>query len=1254
MSLFNDIFYFVKKGKYLLLLTVILAIMCLILYKEYIFGGKLFLFEDIGSDTIRVSYPTYIYYFRMLHEGITWWSDKMGIGTSVLSHSDIVFDPFTYILYLFGENNIARMFVYMVITKIIVAGIFFWVYLSQFKLSTFAKYIGSITYAFGGFMILVGQHYVFGTIYAYMPLIFLGFELWIRKKNKWLMIIMLTLTALYFYYFFYMTLIFFCIYAIFRYFLQFKFKSLHFFKYIFSAGFYILLSIGLSAFYLLPSLSLAFSNLRVGKGYPGLGELLFPDFRMVITVFGRIFGYDTLGNIYSYLGYGNDFFMLALYCGVITLVLLPQIFIQVNKRKKLLYTILFAMIIIMLFIPIFPFVFSGFSDINYRWIYILHFSFALLLSISINSIFNNQELNITLLIRTVIILFIIAVTAIVSNSYLHKDYPIFNSFRIFLKDFILIIIYVFLTYLFFKTSYKMIIKIFILIIVCFEMIWFPYNIINDRKTYSENPIENKIGYFDYTNEAVYYINKFDKNIFRIEKSYNSYIDKYDKIPSNNDSMVQNFRGIKSYNANNQSNYIRFLQDAGIYVMYPYYKIPRGTRPQDIGGEHLNYINGVGDRYLLLSFLGVKYYLTDTATKPPPYFQFLTKIKNINIYKNNYYLPISFTIDNFITYKEYMSLDNASKDITLLTSAVIDDPFILSGSIQKTVIKYLTNTKSEVQINNLIAKRQKNNFKIEYYNDDHIKGSISLDRNQILVFTIPYDQGWTIFVDGEKNKLLKIDNGLIGIELKQGHHSIELKYFPPLMNEGIMISIISLIGLILISLFNKKITYLSSLVYINSVALYNGYLNKRLKNLNKQLFLYIITMNKILNLNSRKIIFYLSSLIGILAFFVGGFISRGYSFYNLFQSDKTDYFMDFFKPLSELLYGPYAQGSIYPPLAQLFYKIMLRLIPIDIAQKGAFVTRSSQNGQLLFLIYSIFTLSLFIFILIKLKKGTYLEKYIFTLITLFSAPFLFLFERANIIFIALIFLMLFIYFKDSKIRICREISFICLAISSGIKIYPVIFIILLIKEKRFNDTLRFIIYLIFAFVIPLLALGGISQLTYLIRNIISTTNNSQIWGLGYSSNIQSIVRIFYAYIGDYGTYPVFMGKIVSIIVLISGIFSSFYIKSAWKTVAILILLMISFPPISFVYANIFMIIPLIMFLDKDNKFMKSDYIFLICFILIMIPFTLSKIDTLTAGFGKAARPFTYGLLFQNLALFIMTMTLIIQGLTNAFTKMKEAL
>jgi len=1243
----QSIFSFFKKHNLIFLIMVLLS-MCLVLYARYIFSGKIFLFEDFGSDSVRVSLPTYIYFFDWFRNGMPLWSDKMGIGTSILSHGDIIFDPFTYILYIFGRNSIVNMFVYMVIAKIIFSGIFFWAFLGKFKLSSYAKVIGAVTYAFGGYMIVTGQNYVFGTIYVYLPLILLGFEMWLQDKKGWLLILTLTLTALYFYYFFYMTAVFFFVYSVFRYFSFYSYKPIRFLKYLLSLAWFGIIAMGLSAFYWLPSVALTLSNLRVGASSLSPWNMLKINPNMMVDVFGRLFGYDIFGNVSTYFGFGGNYFQLVTFCGILTLVLTPQIFCEQDKRKRRSYGIFLITIAILLFVPFFSYVFNGFSDFTYRWTYILPFSLSLFLALAVDIVYEKMRVNYMILFITAGLLIAILMIeifslsimdpgGIITFSNLHLFSPNIRhaftaNFKLFYPDYFLIAAFVLLTVIFLKTNCKNAAKIIILILVCISSIWFPYNAVNNRLITDPNPVRYEFGYFDGTNQTVSYLNKIDSGIYRIDKSYDSVMSEYGRIPSDNDAMAQGYRGLKSYNGNNQPNYIRFLQNEGIFVKYPAFIPLKGVKPQDLNGQHLNYINGVGDRYLLQSFLGVKYYLVKSDNKVilPSYYAYLTTINNIDVYRNNYYLPLGFAFDNYITNDDFMKLDIPTKDLTILSSVVIDGPRELRE------ISNNPNAKSDIV--NSIKKLKERGFKIISYKDDNIVGQINSLKNEVLVFTIPYDQGWEISVDSRRTIPLKVDNGLIGIKLSYGLHVIRLHYFPPEMTPGIIITALTL----LLFLFFKKNSIIKSILRgKREIVLFY---DKKVKEIYMQAIRKATDVfKKQFKKNLKKSIFYTGIILGILIFFISGFITRGHSFYNFFNPDRNGPFMDFFNVLRNLFDGPYTHNSIYPPLPLLIYKLMLHFVPYDIAGKQPAVIRATQAGEVIFLIYMLITLLFFLGLTMLVKKGTSIEKYVFSFIMLFSAPFLHQFERANIIFVSLLCLMIFVFYKDSKNRILRELALIFLAVSAAIKIYPAVFGLLLIKEKKYKDAIKVFIYCVCFFILPFFILGGIKQFPLFIRNLSFASYLLAKWGVGYAVSMQNITRIIFGFFGNFGDNPIVIGKILSLVVLIFGLVSAFFLRTKWKAITMLTLIVVLVPSISYEYVLIFMIIPLIMFLDKVNK-ERFDYAYLTLFILLFIPFSLGRVDSISNGFGKnLIFPLTYGILIQNIAILIMAICLIIQGL-----------
>jgi uncharacterized membrane protein YfhO len=105
--------------------------------------------------------------------------------------------------------------------------------------------------------------------------------------------------------------------------------------------------------------------------------------------------------------------------------------------------------------------------------------------------------------------------------------------------------------------------------------------------------------------------------------------------------------------------------------------------------------------------------------------------------------------------------------------------------------------------NDIYDLKKNTFNITSYTNSYFLGDILLDKSKLLFFSIPYDKGWHAVVDGNEVPIEKVNIGFMGIFLDKGYHKIELKYMPPLLIPGIVISLLSII-IFLVLLRNKNI------------------------------------------------------------------------------------------------------------------------------------------------------------------------------------------------------------------------------------------------------------------------------------------------------------------------------------------------------------------------------------------------------------------------------------------------------------------
>lgn len=103
----------------------------------------------------------------------------------------------------------------------------------------------------------------------------------------------------------------------------------------------------------------------------------------------------------------------------------------------------------------------------------------------------------------------------------------------------------------------------------------------------------------------------------------------------------------------------------------------------------------------------------------------------------------------------------------------------------------------------IAYLNKNGFIISEFDTDYIKGSAKAEKDGVFLFSIPYDEGWTVKIDGEKAETKKAAGYLLCCDITEGNHEITLKYTVPGIKLGAVLSLIALAGAAAIIAVTKR-------------------------------------------------------------------------------------------------------------------------------------------------------------------------------------------------------------------------------------------------------------------------------------------------------------------------------------------------------------------------------------------------------------------------------------------------------------------
>lgn len=655
----------VKKLTTYQLFTITFILLCFGVFFCFIKSGRSFIWKPDGFNQHYIFLEKFYETLKNAKNGISIFSWNLGLGLDQVGQLTYycLGDPFALLSLLFPIKYLKYVYSALVILRMYFVGLSFIAYCNYHKKSKFASIIGALIYTFSGYILFASVRHPFFTNAAiWLPLMFLGIDK-ILKENKYkLFTIVSAISAISNYYFLYMISILTFIYAIIKYWTEYK-------------------EHGIKTFWI----KLAKTTLCYIIGILSASILLLPTFYAFLN---NSRGIDTTYTYYT-LGYYAKLLFLSdktPYWAKVSLcplaiVLLPVAILNYKKNKEnrtWLKNLLVYFIILL--VPLFGSIMNGFSFQSNRWTFGFCFALSYLVVINLrnNLTYSHREFN---LIKNCLIIYFLlwfllkslagvfpvceiafAFIFLIILASRSLDYPkikkdLYFQFADDLKS---------------ENSKKIaqIVKKVLLLAVCLYILFFSWETFIHRKYYKEflkyndvessyDSIENNISHYA---EAINYIQQHDNGFYRIGNNVSE---------SNNISYKYNYNGLNTY-LSIGNKYITALSRELLIL----------------NSAKTNPLREFDSRLRITTMLGTKYYIVskkDISYVPYGYdliYEIIDEKNDNNttqIYQNQNSLPFAIFYNNYSLKKDYDALSPIEKEHALLKTAVIEDSTIFNDN-----------------------------------------------------------------------------------------------------------------------------------------------------------------------------------------------------------------------------------------------------------------------------------------------------------------------------------------------------------------------------------------------------------------------------------------------------------------------------------------------------------------------------------------------------------------------------------------------
>lgn len=187
-------------------------------------------------------------------------------------------------------------------------------------------------------------------------------------------------------------------------------------------------------------------------------------------------------------------------------------------------------------------------------------------------------------------------------------------------------------------------------------------------------------------------------------------------------------------------------------------------------------------YALRGLLSVEYLITTPEQRESfedeadAGWTYLADVDGYTLYHNDNYVPMGFTYDYYVTEATYQTSIKTLRSNLLMRALVLTDEDVAQYG------KYLTEL-SEDMLNDLhydsytqdCADRRAHSCSVFQMNNAGFHAEITLDKPNLVFFSVPYDDGFTAYVNGEKTDILQVDEGLMAVLCQPGASSIDFVY-----------------------------------------------------------------------------------------------------------------------------------------------------------------------------------------------------------------------------------------------------------------------------------------------------------------------------------------------------------------------------------------------------------------------------------------------------------------------------------------------
>ncbi len=186
---------------------------------------------------------------------------------------------------------------------------------------------------------------------------------------------------------------------------------------------------------------------------------------------------------------------------------------------------------------------------------------------------------------------------------------------------------------------------------------------------------------------------------------------------------------------------------------------------------------------------------DSSEPSMPGWAYYGNANGYDIWENEYYIPMGFSYDHYLTRSEYEELSKGTdsavgqRELAMLRAVVVEDADAanLDGLLSHLEKNQIYNESGYFSDCRERGRNACENF--EYTNTGFRANMVDVSEDRLVFFSVPYEGGWQAKVNGEEAEIIRANVGFMAVRVPRGPLAdIEFTYRTPGLGGGALLTV----------------------------------------------------------------------------------------------------------------------------------------------------------------------------------------------------------------------------------------------------------------------------------------------------------------------------------------------------------------------------------------------------------------------------------------------------------------------------------